>query len=115
MVKIERLEQDVRLALSRIISEEVKNTEVTGLISVTSVKITPDEKYAKAYVSIFNADNKSNAIAALNRCSKFIRGSLSRKVKMRNTPEITFVLDDSLEYGYHMDKIIKEVRDKDTN
>lgn len=112
MVRIERLEQDVRLALSKIISEEVKNTEVTGLISVTSAKITPDEKYAKVYVSVYNA-NKDKVILALNKCSKFIRGSLSRKVKMRNTPEITFVLDDSLEYGFHMDKVIKEVLEND--
>ncbi len=109
MIRMERLEQDVRLALSKIISEELKNPAVTGLISVTTVKITPDEKYAKVYVSVYNSKSKKKTVEALTKAAKFIRGSLSRKVKMRNTPELTFVLDDSLEYGSYMDKVINEL------
>ena len=113
MVKKERLQQDVKLALSKIISNELKNPAVTGLISVTSVSITPDEKYAKVFVSIYNVKNKKSVLDGLTKSSKFIRGALSRSVKMRNTPELTFALDDSLEYGFYMDKVIKEVIEKD--
>ena len=95
----ERLEQDVKVALSDIILREVKNTSVTGLISVTDVKITPDQKYAKVYISIFGKQNKQKVIDALKRASGFIRSLLGKRVRMRNIPELNFVIDDSMEYG----------------
>ena len=108
-----RLEQDVKVALSDIILYNVKNPSVTGLISVTDVKITPDQKYAKIYISIFGKQNKQKVIDALKKSHGFIRSELARRVKMRNIPELTFEIDDSLEYGSHMDRVIKEVLDKD--
>ena len=70
MQRHERLEQDVKVALSDIILHEVKNPSVTGLISVTDVKITPDQKYAKVYVSIFGKQNKQKVIDALKKASR---------------------------------------------
>lgn len=113
MQRHERLEQDVKVALSNIILYEVKNPSVTGLISVTDVKITPDQKYAKVYVSIFGKQNKQKVIDALKKASGYIRGELGRRVRMRNVPELIFEIDDSLEYGSHMDKVINEVMRKD--
>ena len=113
MQRHERLEQDVKVALSDIILREVKNTSVTGLISVTDVKITPDQKYAKVYISIFGKQNKQKVIDALKRASGFIRSLLGKRVRMRNIPELNFVIDDSMEYGIHMDKLIDEVMNKD--
>jgi ribosome-binding factor A len=110
MQKKERLEQDVKLAISKIISEDLKNPDVNGLISVTDVKITPDQKYAKVFVSIYNVKSKENTIEAINKSSKFIRGMLSKMVKMRNTPELLFVIDNSLEYGAYMDEIFKKMK-----
>jgi len=112
MQKHERLEQDTKRALTVIISEELKNPDVTGLISVTDVKITPDQKYAKVFVSIYNVKDKESVLAALKKCSKFIRGGISRHVKMRNTPELTFVIDNSLEYGSHMDQVFKAMAEQ---
>ena len=109
MQRHERLEQDVKIALSQIISYEVKNPSVTGMISVTDVKITPDQKYAKVYLSIFGKKNKNEVIDGLKRSVGFIRTSLGKMVKMRNIPELNFVIDDSMEYGTHMDKLIDEV------
>lgn len=109
MQRHERLEQDVKIALSDIILREVKNISVTGLISVTDVKITPDQKYAKVYISIFGKQNKQKVIDALRRASGFIRSLLGKRVRMRNIPELNFVIDDSMEYGCHMDKLIDEV------
>ena len=109
MQKHERLEEDVKRALTTIIAEELKNPDVTGLISITEVKVTPDQKYAKIYVSIYNVKNKEKVLAGIQKSSKFIRGSLSRHVKMRNTPELTFVLDDSLEYGAYMNEVFRNL------
>ena len=113
MQRHERLEQDVKIALSDIIMNEVKEPSVTGLISVTDVKITPDQKYAKVYVSIFGKENKNRVIEALKKATGFIKRELGRRVRMRNMPDITFELDNSMEYGEHMDKVIKEVMEKD--
>ena len=99
MQRHERLEQDVKIALSDIIMNEVKEPSVTGLISVTDVKITPDQKYAKVYVSIYGKGNNKK--------------ELGRRVRMRNMPELVFELDNSMEYGEHMDRVIKEVMEKD--
>lgn len=109
----ERLEQDVKSALSEIIIFKVKDPLVTGLISVTDVKITPDQKYAKVYVSIFGKQNKKKIIDALKSASGFIKSELGKTVRMRNLPDLHFILDDSIEYGSYMDKVIDEVIKKD--
>ena len=113
MQRHERLEQDVKIALSDIIMNEVKEPSVTGLISVTDVKITPDQKYAKVYVSIFGKQNKNKVVDALKKATGFIKKELGKRVRMRNMPDITFELDNSMEYGEHMDRVIKEVIEKD--
>lgn len=116
MQRHERLEQDTKVALSKIISYEVKNPSVTGMISVTDVKITPDQKYAKVYLSIFGKKNKEEVIEGLKRSSGFIRSSLGKMVKMRNIPELQFEIDDSMEYGTRMDKLIdKVIKDDEKN
>ena len=113
MQKHQRLEQDVKVALSNIITYDVKEPSVTGLISVTDVKITPDQKYAKVYISIFGKQNKEKVIEALKKATGYIKGELARKVRMRNIPSLQFELDDSIEYGAYMDKVIDEVIKKD--
>ena len=113
MQRHQRLEQDVKVALSNIITYDVKEPSVTGLISVTDVKITPDQKYAKVYISIFGKQNKEKVIDALKKATGFIKGELARKVRMRNIPSLQFELDDSIEYGAYMDKVIDEVIKKD--
>lgn len=113
MQRHERIQQDVKVALSKIIGYEIKNPSVTGLISVTDVEITPDLKYAKVYISIFGRQNKEKILVALKQSSGFIRSNLGTKVRMRNIPMLTFVIDDSIEYGSHMEKVIKEVMGKE--
>ena len=113
MQRHQRLEQDVKVALSNIITYDVKEPSVTGLISVTDVKITPDQKYAKVFVSVFGKQNKEKVIEALKKATGYIKGELARKVRMRNIPSLQFELDDSIEYGAYMDKVIDEVIKKD--
>lgn len=115
MQRHERLEQDTKIALSDIIMNEVKEPSVTGIISVTDVSITPDQKYAKVYISVYGKGSKKKVIEALNKAKGFIKRELGKRVRMRNMPDITFELDDSMEYGEHMDRVIKEVIEKDNN
>ncbi len=110
--RLGRIEEEYRKELSQIIGYELKNPNVTGLISVTKVKVTNDLKFAKVYVSILNAKNIKETIAGLKKSSGFIRSELARRVNLRNTPELIFELDDSLEYGARIDSILKDIMPK---
>ena len=110
--RLERIDEEYRRELSQIISYELKNPNVTGMISVTKVKVTNDLKFAKVYVSILNSKNIKETLTGLKKSSGFIRSELARRVNLRNTPEIIFELDDSLEYGARIDSILKEIMPK---
>ena len=110
--RLGRIDEEYRKEISNIISYKLKNPNVTGLISVTKVKVTNDLKYAKVYVSILNSKNVKDTLAGLKKSSGYIRSELARKVNLRNTPELVFELDDSIEYGPKIDKILKEIMPK---
>ena len=107
--RIERINEEYRKELSQIIGYELKNTNITGMISVTKVKVTTDLKYAKIYVSILNSKSIKNTMEALKKSSGFIRSELAKRINLRNTPELTFEIDDSIEYGAKIDSILKEI------
>lgn len=111
-MRLGRIEEEYKKELSQIIGYELKNPNVTGLISVTKVKVTNDLKFAKVYVSVLNAKNIKDTVAGLKKSSGFIRSELARRVNLRNTPELIFELDDSLEYGAKIDTILKEIMPK---
>ena len=114
--RLGRINEEYRKELSQIIDRDLKNPNVTGLISVTKVKVTTDLKFAKVYVSILNSKNVRDTLAGLKKSSGFIRSELARRVNLRNTPELIFVLDDSLEYGEKIDSILKRIMpEKDEN
>lgn len=110
--RLGRIEEEYKKELSQIIGYELKNPNVTGLISVTKVKVTNDLKYAKVYVSLLNSKNRKETMVGLKKSAGFIRSELARKVNLRNTPELIFELDDSLEYGAKIDTILKEIMSK---
>ena len=110
--RLGRIDEEYKKEISQIISYKLKNPNVTGLISVTKVKVTNDLKYAKVYVSILNSKNLKETMDGLKKSSGFIRSELARKINLRNTPEILFELDDSLEYGAKIDSILKEIMPK---
>ena len=107
--RIGRIDEEYRKELSQIISYDSKNPNVTGMISVTKVKVTPDLKYAKVYISILNSKNIKDTMDGLKKSSGFIRSELARRINLRNTPELVFEIDDSLEYGAKIDSILKEI------
>ena len=107
--RIGRIDEEYRKELSQIIGYELKNPNVTGMISVTKVKVTTDLKYAKVYVSILNSKNIKDTMDGLKKSSGFIRSELAKRVNLRNTPELIFEIDNSLEYGAKIDSILKEI------
>lgn len=104
-----RIDEEFKKEISSIINYDLKEPTVTGLISVTRVKVTPDLKYAKVWVSILNAKNIEETLKGLAKSSGFIRSELAKRINLRYTPELSFVIDDSLEYGERIDNILKDI------
>ena len=97
------------------IMRDVKDPRVSGkLLSVVKVDVSNDLSYAKVYVSIFcnDEEEKKNNLAALKSASGFIRKSVGQTINLRHTPEILFELDDSINYGMHMDELIQKISSK---
>ena len=107
--RLGRIDEEYKKEISQIISYQLKNPNVTGLISVTKVKVTNDLKYAKVYVSILNSKNQEKTIKALQDASGFIRTQIAKTVNLRITPQLVFEFDDSIEYGMKIDSILKEI------
>ena len=107
--RLNRMDEEYRKTLSQIIDRDLKNPNITGMISVTKVKVTNDLKYAKVYVSILNSKDVKETLEGLKKSAGFIRSELAKKVNLRNTPELTFEIDDSLEYGAKIDSILKDI------
>lgn len=107
--RLNRINEELKREISNIINYEVTNSNVTGIISVTSVKISPDLRYAKVCVSILNSKNVKNTLAGLKSSSGFIRSRIAEKINLRVTPELVFELDDSMQYGEKIDTILKDI------
>jgi ribosome-binding factor A len=107
--RFERINEELKKEISHIINYDLKNPNVTGMISVTRANITPDLKYAKIYVSILNSKNIKETLAGLKKSSGFIRTEIAKRINLRITPELIFELDDSIEYGARIDSILKDI------
>ena len=108
-IKNTRINGEVQRELCNII-RELKDPRVGIMTSVTHVEVTPDLKYCKAYVSVLgDEETKADTLAGLKSAVGFIRHQLAKTVNLRNTPQITFILDDSIEYGVNMSKKIDEL------
>ncbi len=107
--RMNKIDEELRKEISSIISTELKNPHLTGLISVTKVKTTPDLKFAKVYISMINEKSKKENLSILKQSSGYIRSSIAKKINLRNTPEFIFEFDESLEYGSRIDEILKDI------
>ena len=117
--RFERIGEEYKKEISNIINYKLKNPNVTGLISVTKVKVTNDLKYAKVYVSVLNSKNLEKTMQGLKDSAGFIRSQVAKTVNLRITPQLVFELDDSIEYGARidsiLDKIMKDVKKSNEN
>ena len=107
--RMARVNEELKRELSNIINYEVKNSNVTGMISVTRVKTSPDLKYARVSVSILNSKNVKQTLAGLKAASGFMRSRIAEKMNRRVTPELVFELDESLVYGEKIDTILEKI------
>ncbi|SFR81736.1 30S ribosome-binding factor RbfA [Anaeromicropila populeti] len=109
-IKNTRINGEVQKELSVIISMEVKDPRINPMTSVVAVEVTPDLKYAKAYISVLgDEESKKSTYEGLTKASSFIRSQLAKRLNLRNTPELSFVMDQSIEYGVSMSKKIDDV------
>ena len=109
-IKNTRLNEEVMRELSNIIRNEIKDPRIHPLTSVSLVEVAPDLKTCKAYISVLgNEKEKSDTIAGLRSAEGYVRRQLAKRLNLRNTPEIQFRLDESIAYGVHMSRIIREV------
>lgn len=112
--KNQRVNGEVQRELSRIIRLGIKDPRIHPMTSVTDVVVTPDLKYCKAYISVLGDEESiQETLKGLNSASGYIRRELAHTVNLRNTPELSFVLDNSIEYGNYMSKRIADVRKQD--
>lgn len=102
---------EVQRELGEIIRTEIKDPRVSAaMLSVVTVEVTPDLKYCKVYVSALGSEKAvADALAGLNSAMGYIRRELARRINLRNTPELSFVLDQSIEYGVNMSRLIDEI------
>ncbi len=107
--RMNKIDEELKKEIGSIISTELKNPHLTGLISVSSVKTTPDLKYAKVFVTMIGEKSKKENLAILKQSSGHIRSLIARRINLRNTPELIFQFDESLEYGTKIDQILKDI------
>ena len=111
-IKLERLGSTFVEEISKILYEEVKDPNI-GYVTITSAKISSDLSYAKIYFTSLLDDKREEVLKSLNKASGFIRKELCERVEIRKMPELTFVYDDSIEYGNKIEKIIEEIHEKE--
>ena len=107
--RLNRINEELKKEISHVLTFELKNPNVTGLLSVTRAKITPDLKYAKVYVSVLNSKNLEKTMQGLKDSAGFIRSQVAKTVNLRITPELIFELDDSISYGMRIEELIHKV------
>jgi len=109
-----RINEEVKREISIIIRDEIKDPRMTAMVSITSVKVSKDLRYAKVFVSIFskNEEEKNETFAALKSASGYVRREVGQRINLRNTPQILFELDDSISYSMRIEELIDKVKDK---
>lgn len=109
-IKNTRINGEVQRVLAEIIRGEIKDPRISPWTSVVAVEVAPDLKSCKAWISVLGDDEvKENTLQGLKSAEGFIKRQLAKTINLRNTPEITFVIDQSIEYGVNMSYKIDEV------
>ena len=109
-IKNIRINEEVMRELSNIIRGEIKDPRINPMTSVVAVEVAPDLKTAKAYISVLgDEESQKKTLAGLRSAEGYIRRALAKSINLRNTPEIRFILDQTIAYGVEMSKKIDEV------
>lgn len=109
-IKNTRVNEEVMRELSNIIRGEMKDPRIHPMTSVVAVEVAPDLKTCKAYISVLgDEDAQKETLEGLKSAEGYVRTKLAKNVNLRNTPEVHFILDQSIEYGVSMSKKIDEI------
>lgn len=112
--RTERLNAEFQREVSNVIARKLKNPLITEMVSVLSVDVSSDLKHAKVYLSVYSKspEKRDATFSAIKADAKKIRYELGKTMKIRTVPELSFVLDGSMEYGDKMDKLFKEIENE---
>ena len=109
-VKNTRINGEVQRVLAQIIRGEIKDPRIAPMTSVVAVEVAPDLKTCKAWISVLGDEKaQTDTLAGLQSAEGYIRGQIARTINLRNTPQIHFIMDQSIAYGVNMSKRIEEV------
>ena len=106
--RIDRISEEVRREVDKVIREELNDPRIAGTFSVTRAEVTGDLRYAKIYVSVLEEDRRKELLDALKKAKGYIRRALGKRMIIRYTPELIFVSDQNIEYGVHIAKVLAE-------
>ncbi len=111
--RISRINDEILMEVANIIRSEIKDPRVSDcMVSVIRVDTTSDLKFCKVYVSVLGTDKlKNDALDGLKQCSGYIRKQIAQRINLRVTPELKFLLDESLDYSIKMETLMKQVRE----
>ncbi|MDD4569045.1 MAG: 30S ribosome-binding factor RbfA [Tepidanaerobacteraceae bacterium] len=109
----ERIAEEIKKNVSQIIND-LKDPRIDGLISVTSVEVTKDLRHAKILISLYSDKTKKDSIFnAINNAKGYIRRELANKIRIKYIPEISFKMDESIEYGIQINKLLEEIKNQE--
>lgn len=112
-IKNTRVNEEVMRELSNIIRGDIKDPRIHPMTSVVAVEVAPDLKTCKAYISVLGDENvQKETLEGLKSAEGYVRTKLAQNVNLRNTPQVHFILDQSIEYGVNMSKKIDEITGK---
>lgn len=115
-IRMEKINSELAKCLYEIITQQVKNPDLTEMVSITRVDTDPDLKNAKVFVSVYGEETKAeNTFNAIRNAAGFIRRQLAATMKLRTVPSLHFVRDDSMAYSMKINKLIDEVLHDDKN
>lgn len=107
----ERIAEEIRIEVSVMLAGELKDPRLAIPMEITEVRMSPDMKHSRIYVNVTGTEAERNqALEGLTAATGYIRHELIERLQMRRTPEITFVLDQSEEYGHHIDELLRKTK-----
>ena len=108
--RIDRISEEVRREVDRIIREELNDPRISGTFSITRAEVTRDLRFAKIFVSVLEDDKRDDLLKALKSAAGYIRREVARGIVIRQSPELTFVKDENIAYGVHIAKVLADVQ-----
>lgn len=108
-VRIERINSEIQKAISHIIDNDIRDPQIDAIISVSNVETTPDLSYCRVFLTSIGTTPTDEVVARIKGAGGFIRGRLSKMVKLRITPRLEFIKDSSIEYSSKIDNILKDI------